>query len=71
MIFVTHDVDEAILLGDRVMVMSPDGSAMQYESAVPLPRPRDTDDLTSAAFVGLKRELLAQLHVGNAQASRA
>lgn len=62
-IFVTHDVDEAILLSDRVLVMSPAGGKMQLEVNVPLRQPRDAGDLTSPEFVAIKRTVLERLAV--------
>jgi NitT/TauT family transport system ATP-binding protein len=60
-IFVTHDVDEAILLSDRVMVMSHSGGKMQLQLKVPLSQPRDAGDLTSPEFVAIKRAVLREL----------
>ena len=58
LILVTHDVDEAIVLADRVMVMCPRPGRIFDEVAVDLPRPRDRQ---SAAFDFVKRRLLAAL----------
>jgi ABC-type nitrate/sulfonate/bicarbonate transport system ATPase subunit len=60
-VFVTHDVDEAILLADRVVVMSARPGRIAREIAVPLDRPRDPDVLTADAFVGVKRAVVAAL----------
>jgi len=40
-VYVTHDIQEAILLGDRVLVMSGRPASILEEIPVPLPRPRD------------------------------
>ncbi len=40
-LFVTHDIDEAVYLSDRVLVLSPSPSKLIAEIDVPLPRPRD------------------------------
>ena len=40
-LFVTHDVREAVTLGDRVVLMSPHPGRVRQEFAIPLPRPRD------------------------------
>ncbi|HUJ56595.1 MAG TPA: ABC transporter ATP-binding protein [Gaiellaceae bacterium] len=61
-LFVTHDVDEAILLADRVAVMSERPGRIVADLRIPLPRPRDLDVLTSPGFTELKREVLRLLH---------
>src|SRR5271165_454052 len=58
LILVTHDVDEAIVLADRVMVMCPRPGRIFEEIAVDLPRPRDRQ---SAAFDFVKRRVLTAL----------
>jgi sulfonate transport system ATP-binding protein len=58
LMLVTHDVDEAIVLADRVMIMRPRPGRIFEEVAVDLPRPRDRQ---SAAFDFAKRRVLAAL----------
>ena len=58
LVIVTHDVDEAIVLADRVMVMRPRPGRVFEEIACDLPRPRDRQ---SAAFDFAKRRVLAAL----------
>ncbi|MGQ0824199.1 MAG: ABC transporter ATP-binding protein [Actinomycetota bacterium] len=58
---VTHDVEEALLLADRVLVMSPRPGRIVVDRMVPLVRPRRTRTVTDPAFVALKRELLDAL----------
>ena len=60
-LFVTHDVDEAIFLADRVFVMTPRPGRVALDQPVALPRPRDASVLTAPAFVELKARLLAVL----------
>ncbi|OZI42941.1 ABC transporter ATP-binding protein [Bordetella genomosp. 4] len=57
-LFITHDVDEAIFLGDRVLVMTSRPGQVKMEQVVSLPRPRRADIVTSAEFMKLKRVLL-------------
>ena len=58
LVVVTHDVDEAIVLADRIVVMRPHPGRIEDEIAVDLPRPRDRQ---SAAYDFAKRRVLAAL----------
>jgi sulfonate transport system ATP-binding protein len=58
LVVVTHDVDEAIVLADRVMVIRPRPGQIFAEIVADLPRPRDRQ---SAAFDFVKRRVLAAL----------
>jgi sulfonate transport system ATP-binding protein len=58
LILVTHDVDESIVLADRVLVMRPRPGRIFDEIETDLPRPRDRQ---SAAFDFAKRRILAAL----------
>lgn len=55
-VFVTHSIEEAIILGTKIVVMTPRPGRITRLLDVPLSRPRDT---TSPEFNDLKRELLA------------
>ncbi len=57
-LFVTHDIDEALFLGDVVYVMSARPGRIKEEIAVDIPRPRSLDVLTAPAFTALKRQVL-------------
>jgi ABC-type nitrate/sulfonate/bicarbonate transport system ATPase subunit len=61
-LFVTHDVDEAIFLSDRVVVMSPRPGRIAAEMRIGLARPRDVGMLTAPEFTAVKREILDLLH---------
>lgn len=55
-VFVTHDIDEAIFLGDRVVVMSANPGRILKDIQIPLPRPRSSDLLTTNQFSTLKKD---------------
>ncbi len=59
LVMVTHDVDEAVTLADRIFVMRPHPGRLFDEIAVTLPRPRDR---VSAAFEQVKRDVLTSLN---------
>ncbi len=61
-ILITHDVDEAILLSDRVYVLTARPAQITMVLDVDLDRPRDFRKITEPAFVDLKARLLAPLH---------
>ena len=44
-VFVTHDITEAIALGDRALVLSKQPSRIAAEHAIPIPRPRNVKDI--------------------------
>lgn len=58
-LFVTHDIDEALFLGDRVYVMTARPGRFRDEVRLDLPRPRTLEITMSPAFVEAKRRVLA------------
>ncbi len=58
-LFVTHDVEEAILLSDRVVVMSPHPGRIVEDIPVMIPRPRVWDVMLSNEFLEYKRRVLS------------
>jgi len=56
-VFITHSMDEAVILGDRVMLMTPRPGRVQEMIEVPLPRPRLRDVEKSTTFVDIKEYL--------------
>jgi ABC-type nitrate/sulfonate/bicarbonate transport system ATPase subunit len=60
-IFVTHDIEEAILLSDRILLMSPCPGTIVSEFGIDLPRPRTTAAALTDEVQRLKRKIHAQL----------
>jgi NitT/TauT family transport system ATP-binding protein len=60
-IFVTHDIEEAVMLGDRVAVMGGRPPGIQEVIDVPLRRPRHAADADTAEFLAVKRQIRASL----------
>jgi len=61
-LFITHDIDEAILLGDRVHVMTARPGRIKERVAIDIPRPRSVDTLTSPEFMAIKRRIMMLIH---------
>ena len=62
LVFITHDIDEALFLADRVLIMSPRPGRIVEELTLGFARPRDAALVTHPDFVALKRRCLATLH---------
>ena len=58
-VFVTHSVDEAVYLSDRIIVLSPRPGSVQEIITIPWPRPRDR---TSADFAEVRRRVLEMIN---------
>jgi NitT/TauT family transport system ATP-binding protein len=58
-LFVTHDIDEAIFLSDRVYCMTARPGTIKAEIAIPLERPRQQSMMMSSEFLALRRGLMA------------
>jgi ABC-type nitrate/sulfonate/bicarbonate transport system ATPase subunit len=57
-LFITHDIEEAILLADRICIMTARPGRIKQIIAVALPRPRGYGMIASPAFIDLKRQVL-------------
>jgi NitT/TauT family transport system ATP-binding protein len=60
-LYVTHDVEEAILLSDRILVLDRQPGTVVAEYAVPFPRPREPSVMLGEEFLLLKRRIWARL----------
>ena len=58
-LFVTHDIDEAIFLSDRVYCMTARPGSIKAEIPIPLERPRQQSMMMSSEFLALKRGLMS------------
>jgi NitT/TauT family transport system ATP-binding protein len=56
-VFITHDLDEAIFLADRILVLKPHPGEVQELIEVPVPRPRHLDQCISDEFLATKSRL--------------
>ena len=68
-VLVTHDVEEALWLADRIVVFSPRPGRVRAEVRVDLPRPRTLETRLAPAFTALKRVVWRELGLG--EGSRA
>lgn len=60
--FITHDLDEAIFLSDRILVLDPRPGRVREIVEVPVPRPRDHEQLRSPEFLATKQHLETIIH---------
>ena len=58
-LFVTHDVDEAVFMADRIVVISRRPGRILKDLTITLPRPRAYDVLVTSDFMAVKRDVLS------------
>ncbi len=63
-VFITHDLDEAIYLADRILVLSAHPGEVQELIEVPVPRPRSTVQFATSEFLTTKARLEELIHIG-------
>jgi NitT/TauT family transport system ATP-binding protein len=68
-IFITHDLDEAIFLADRILVLKPHPGEVQELIEVPVPRPRSPAQFLTPEFLATKARLEALIHASSQTAA--
>jgi NitT/TauT family transport system ATP-binding protein len=61
-VFITHDLEEAAFLADRILVLSPNPGRVEEMIEVPVPRPRSADQLRSPEFLAIKHRIEELIH---------
>lgn len=62
-IFITHDIDEAIILSDRVLILSGSPGKITDEIVIAAPKPRDSDFTLTHEFLDYKKQIISSLGV--------
>jgi ABC-type nitrate/sulfonate/bicarbonate transport system ATPase subunit len=60
-LFITHDIEEAVFLSDRIYVLSSRPAKIKEEVAISLPKPREREMVTSSKFNKIKKQVLSNL----------
>jgi NitT/TauT family transport system ATP-binding protein len=68
-LFITHDLDEAIYLGDRILILDAHPGRLRELMEVPVPRPRNPDQFLDPTFIAARRHLEDLIHPRAAQAA--
>jgi len=66
-LFITHDLDEAIYLADRILVLKAHPGEVQELIEVPVPQPRSPDQFLSSEFLATKKRLEELIHPSEAE----
>jgi NitT/TauT family transport system ATP-binding protein len=70
-LFITHDLDEAIFLADRILVLKAHPGSVQELIEVPVPRPRHAGQIGAAEFLATKARLEALIHPPGEHSARS
>ena len=62
-VFITHDIDEAILLSDRVYILAGSPGTIKEEIVIDVPKPRHSDFNLTDEFLSYKRRIVETLHL--------
>jgi NitT/TauT family transport system ATP-binding protein len=68
-LFITHDLDEAIYLADRILILDAHPGRVRELMEVPVPRPRSPEQFLSPSFIAARRHLEDLIHPRAAQAA--
>ena len=61
-LFITHDLDEAVYLSDRILVLKANPGEVDEIIEVPVPRPRTLDQTITPEFIATKRRINQLIH---------
>jgi len=68
-LFITHDLDEAVYLADRILILDAHPGRLREVMEVPVPRPRTPDQFLEPTFIAARRHLEELIHPRAAQAA--
>ena len=68
-LFITHDLDEAVYLADRILILDAHPGRLREVMEVPVPRPRTPDQFLEPTFIAARRHLEDLIHPRAAQAA--
>jgi len=64
-LFITHDLEEAVYLADRILVLGANPGHVQEVIEVPVPRPRSPEQFISPQFLATKKRIEDLIHISN------